>query len=72
VSRAGLLGDVAARIRLLRERRGMRPAAMAAELGWRRWQWERLEVGDRDLQISTLATVADALGVSLSELLRGV
>lgn len=61
--------------RRIRELRGLRHYSlldMVRFQGFNMGHWQKLEHGDLDARLSTLKKVADALGVTLSELFEGV
>lgn len=60
---------VGARIRALRQERGLSQDEFAARVGIHRTHPNKLENGKIDPRLSTLVRVADALGVSVGELL---
>lgn len=66
---AALLRDVGLRVRNARKAAGLsqEDAAAAAGLDWRRWQ--RIEGGEVNATVRTLARVAKALGLSFWDLL---
>jgi Zn-dependent peptidase ImmA (M78 family)/transcriptional regulator with XRE-family HTH domain len=61
--------ELGARIAALREARGMTGQELGAALGLSRSQISKLEHGTRRLEVSELAAIADALEVSLGEVL---
>ncbi len=58
------------RLKVLRERRGLSQAALAAKAGISREYLARLETARQDPRLSTLEKLARALGVSVATLLR--
>jgi Zn-dependent peptidase ImmA (M78 family)/transcriptional regulator with XRE-family HTH domain len=61
--------ELGARIAALREARGMTGEELGTALGLSRSQVSKVEHGTRRLDVSEVAAVADALGVSLAEVL---
>ena len=64
-----LLQAVGRRVAEVRKRKGMTQDALSARIGVESVSWSRLETGQRGLSLSTLAAAAEALGVSLGDLL---
>jgi len=64
-----LLKKVAARIRTIRIEKGMSQQELAAELDYEKSNMSRLESGTVNLKLTTRYKVAQALEVSMSELL---
>jgi transcriptional regulator with XRE-family HTH domain len=60
------------RVRRLREKRGWSQEGFAHEGGLGRSFAGAIERGEKDVRLSTLAKLAKALGVSLSQLLKGI
>lgn len=60
------------RIRRLREERGWSQESFAHEGGLGRSFAGAIERGEKDIRLSTLMKLARALGVSLSQLLKGI
>jgi len=60
------------RVRQLREARGWSQEGFAHEGGLRRSFAGAIERGEKDIRLSTLIKLARALGVSLSQLLKGI
>ncbi|MGC2743885.1 MAG: helix-turn-helix transcriptional regulator [Candidatus Angelobacter sp.] len=60
------------RVRRLREARGWSQEGFAHEGGLGRSFAGAIERGEKDVRLSTLAKLARALGVSLSQLLKGI
>jgi len=60
------------RVRQLREARGWSQEGFAHEGGLGRSFAGAIERGDKDIRLSTLIKLARALGVSLSQLLKGI
>jgi len=71
---ARLLRNFAENIRRLREQTkpGQSQEAVADEANLHRTQWGKIEAGERDPRMSTLLIVADALGVTLNDLVDGI
>jgi Zn-dependent peptidase ImmA (M78 family)/transcriptional regulator with XRE-family HTH domain len=61
--------SVGSRIAALREARGMTGAQLGAVIGLTKSQISKIENGTRNLDVSEVALVADALGVTLAEIL---
>jgi transcriptional regulator with XRE-family HTH domain len=60
------------RVRRLREERGWSQESFAHEGGLGRSFAGAIERGEKDVRLSTLAKLAKTLGVSLSQLLKGI
>jgi transcriptional regulator with XRE-family HTH domain len=60
------------RVRQLREARGWSQEGFAHEGGLGRSFAGAIERGEKDIRLSTLIKLARALGVSLSQLLKGI
>jgi transcriptional regulator with XRE-family HTH domain len=60
------------RVRRLREARGWSQEGFAHEGGLGRSFAGAIERGEKDVRLSTLAKLARTLGVSLSQLLKGI
>jgi transcriptional regulator with XRE-family HTH domain len=60
------------RVRQLREARGWSQEGFAHEGGLGRSFAGAIERGEKDIRLSTLIQLARALGVSLSQLLKGI
>lgn len=60
------------RVRQLREARGWSQEGFAHEGGLGRSFAGAIERGEKDVRLSTLRKLAKALGVSLSQLLKGI
>jgi len=60
------------RVRRLREERGWSQEGFAHEGGLGRSFAGAIERGEKDVRLSTLTKLARALGVSLSQLLKGI
>lgn len=60
------------RCRALRARTGLSQERFAQEAGMDRTYYASIECGRRNVTLSKMKQIADALGVSLSELLEGV
>lgn len=60
------------RVRQLREARGWSQEGFAHEGGLGRSFAGAIERGEKDVRLSTLAKLARTLGVSLSQLLKGI
>ncbi len=60
------------RVRRLREERGWSQEGFAHEGGLGRSFAGAIERGEKDVRLSTLIKLAKALGVSLSQLLKGI
>jgi transcriptional regulator with XRE-family HTH domain len=60
------------RVRRLREQRGWSQEGFAHEGGLGRSFAGAIERGEKDVRLSTLTKLARALGVSLSQLLKGI
>ena len=60
------------RVRQLREARGWSQEGFAHEGGLGRSFAGAIERGEKDVRLSTLTKLARALGVSLSQLLKGI
>jgi transcriptional regulator with XRE-family HTH domain len=60
------------RIRQLREKRGLSQEEFADECELHRTYIGSVERGERNLTINSLHTIAKTLGITLSELLKGI
>lgn len=67
-----LLKAVGARIRSLREARGVSQEAFAKTVGMDRAYFGKVERGSQNVSIMTAAKIATALGVDLAALFKGV
>ncbi len=67
-----LLAKLGLRVRELRTSRGLTQAALAAQVGFRASYFSHIENGVKGATVETLAAVAAALGITLSELFVGV
>lgn len=63
-----MLEQLGRRVSQLRRDRGITQAKLAAAIGVETVSLSRLETGERGLSLSTLAKVADKLGVSLGDI----
>jgi Zn-dependent peptidase ImmA (M78 family)/transcriptional regulator with XRE-family HTH domain len=61
--------DIGRRIRSFREQQGMTGTQLGAAVDLRKDQISRIESGDRQLEVTEAALIADALGVTLGDLL---
>lgn len=61
--------DIGRRIRSFRELRGMTGTQLGAAVDLRKDQISRIESGDRQLEVTEAALIADTLGVTLGDLL---
>ena len=64
-----LLKALGKRVYELRKRQGISQAQLAFESAMHREQIGRIELGKQNSSISTLASIADAFGIRLSELM---
>ena len=71
-ARDALLVRLGRRCRQLRHERGLSQLDMVRSHGFSLSHYQKLERGDLDARISTLTRLAEAYGVSLPELFRGV
>ncbi|MFL6389956.1 MAG: helix-turn-helix domain-containing protein [Terriglobales bacterium] len=69
---AAQLQQLGERVRQLREQRGWSQEGFAHEGGLGRSFAGAIERGEKDVRLSTLTKLARALGVSLSQLLKGI
>ncbi len=67
----GLNGQLGERVELLRKRRGWDVNQLADAAGLGHGTIIRIESGSVSPSLDTIVSVADALGISASELLRG-
>lgn len=63
-----LLRRFGARVKAMRIARGMTQIAFAESVGFDRNYWGRVERGQQNVSISTLARIARVLGVDMTEL----
>lgn len=72
----GKAGDVlmrfGRRVRELRRSKGLSQEGFAAECGLDRTYMGGIERGERNLALRNIERIADSLGISLSELLKGI
>lgn len=61
-----------ARMQQLRQQYGLSQEEMSFRLGFERGYYGKVECGRKDCKLSTLDKVAEALGMSLGDLLAGV
>ncbi len=69
---SGAQAQLGERVRRLREQRGWSQEGFAHEGGLGRSFAGAIERGEKDVRLSTLTKLARALGVSLSQLLKGI
>lgn len=67
-----LIKEIGARVRKLREDKGWSMDELCLECDMEKTQLHRIETGKYNSTISTLNVIAKALGVTLSELVKGV
>lgn len=67
-----VLGKLGQRIREIRTLRGMTQGELAERVGFRASYFSQIENGGKGATLDTLAAVAAALGMTLSELVLGV
>ena len=67
---AEIMARIGARIKRLREERGLSQQEFAAKLDYEKSNASRMESGKVNLRIVTLARVAKVLNVTLSELVQ--
>lgn len=67
-----LISAIGLRIRQLREEQGWSMDELCLECEMEKTQLFRIETGKNNITISTLAVIAKALGVTVSELLNGI
>ena len=60
------------RVRELRKKRGLSQEAFAAECGLDRTYVSGIERGRRNVSLRNIQVIARALGISMSELMRGL
>ena len=60
------------RCRALRTKRGLSQLDMVSWHGWELSHYQRIERGDLDVKLSTMARLAKAFGVTLATLMRGL
>jgi transcriptional regulator with XRE-family HTH domain len=63
---------LARRVRELREEGGLSQMDMVRRHGWTLSHWQKIERGVLDPRMSTLLRIAKSLGVSASELFKGL
>ena len=64
--------EIGARINQLRRKKGKTLEKLAYEMNISKGNLSDIEHGKRDPRYSTLKAIADGLGVSISELLKGI
>jgi transcriptional regulator with XRE-family HTH domain len=64
--------EFAANVRRERERQGLSKSALARVCGMYTSEITRLEAAERDPRLSTIVRIAHGLGVSASDLLKGI
>ena len=67
---ASIQGRFGSRVRQLRENAGWSQEKLADECGLHRTYMGGIERGERNPSLKNIASIADALGVTLSELFR--
>ena len=67
-----LMAALGRRVRARREAIEPNQATFAGSVDYDRNLWGRIERGDQNVSVSTLAKVSAALGVGLGELLEGI
>lgn len=60
------------RCRVLRRRRRLSQMDMVRHHGWELSHYQRIERGDLDVKLSTMGRLAEAFGVKLETLMRGL
>ncbi len=70
--RSHLLSKLGRKLRELRQKRGISQEVLAALAGLNRNYVNQVELGRRNVSIVNLAKLADALGVDLAALVRGI
>lgn len=69
---ADILKSFGQRVRELRKADGLSQEAFAAECGLDRTYMGGIERGERNVALRNIKRIADTLGVSVSELMRGL
>lgn len=64
--------DLGNRIRELRQKTGLSQEKFALKIGMDRTYFASVEAGKRNVAIVNIKTIADGLGVTLSELFEGL
>ncbi len=73
MGRAGdILKRFGQRVRDLRKARGLSQEAFAAECGLDRTYMGGIERGERNVALRNIERIADTLGISISQLMRGL
>lgn len=67
-----VLLDVGANIRAVRNARGQTVEEFAVDNGWTKQQVSNWELGRRDLRLTNLTRIAEALSVRVSDLVMGL
>ena len=67
-----LLEDFGKRLRDLRTKTGLSQEKFALKIGIDRTYYSSVEGGKRNVSLQNIKKIADGLGVSLSELFRGI
>ena len=64
--------ELGARIRKLRNQKGLSQEKFALDIGMDRTYFASVEAGRRNIAIINIKKIADGLGVTLSELFEGI
>jgi transcriptional regulator with XRE-family HTH domain len=67
-----ILARFGRKVRKLRQAKGLSQEAFAAECGVDRTYMGGIERGERNVALRNINLIADTLGISLSELMKGV
>jgi len=71
-ARSHLLANLGKRLRELREKRGMSQEVLAALAGLNRNYVNQVEAGRRNISIVNLVKLAEALGIDVTSVVRGI
>ena len=67
-----ITAELGARIRELRNQKGLSQEKFALDIGMDRTYFASVEAGRRNIAIINIKKIADGLGVTLSELFEGI
>lgn len=64
--------DLGNRIKLLRQKTGLSQEKFSLKIGMDRTYFASVEIGKRNISIINIQKIADGLGITLSELFKGL